>query len=102
MSCRNKSASGVAPCFHGGLCTRPGFLKTLVERAGFCVGVLIFSIGLMSGCTAVPVWEKSVFADYKMKPDRDLLSDAMADHFHISREASTGGRAVGGSGCGCN
>jgi hypothetical protein len=37
-----------------------------------------------------------------MKPDRDPLGDAMADHMYFSREASQGGNGIGGGGCGCN
>jgi len=37
-----------------------------------------------------------------MNPDRDPLATAMAEHVFFSREAASGGRGVGGSGCGCN
>lgn len=59
---------------------------------------------LASGCTTqrVQPWERGTFADYTMRIDRDPLATAMAEHTWFSREASTGGRGVGGSGCGCN
>jgi hypothetical protein len=41
-------------------------------------------------------------ADYTMNPDRDPLGTMMDDHVNFSREAASGGKGVGGSGCGCN
>jgi len=37
-----------------------------------------------------------------MRPDRNPLAQGFADHTWFSREASSGGRGVGGGGCGCN
>jgi len=60
-----------------------------------------------SGCTSsnlarVKPWERTALADYTMNPGRDPLATTAAEHVYFSREASAGGRAVGGSGCGCN
>ena len=60
-----------------------------------------------SGCssaklTRVQPWERATLADYTMRSDRDPLHTAMSVHIFFSREASSGGRGVGGSGCGCN
>jgi len=61
------------------------------------------AVGLfLSGCTTVHPWERAALADYPMRPDRDSLATAMTEHIYFSREASSGGRGVGGSGCGCN
>jgi hypothetical protein len=59
---------------------------------------------LASGCSTVRVepWERGTFTEYAMKPDRDPLASAMSEHTFFSREATGGGRAVGGSSCGCN
>lgn len=62
---------------------------------------------LFSGCASadlvrVKPWERATLADYTMRPDRDRLNTAMAEHTFFSRETATGGRGVGGSGCGCN
>lgn len=62
---------------------------------------------LSSGCATprldrVKPWERAVHADYTMRSDRDPLHMAMADHLFFSRESASGGRGVGGSGCGCN
>jgi hypothetical protein len=65
-----------------------------------------FGLGLIatlfSGCTTVQPWERAALADYTMRPDRDPLLSSMSEHIYFSREASSGGRGVGGSGCGCN
>ena len=57
---------------------------------------------VFSGCQTVQPWERGVMADYMMRSDRDPLQDAMSEHIYFSRESSSGGRGVGGSGCGCN
>lgn len=62
---------------------------------------------LSSGCTSaeltrVKPWERATLADYVMRPDRDPLHTAMTEHVYFSRETASGGRGVGGSGCGCN
>jgi hypothetical protein len=50
----------------------------------------------------VQPWERATLTDYTMRPDRDPLAVALAEHTYFSRESATGGRGVGGSGCGCN
>ena len=64
--------------------------------------VLVLAALGTSGCTAVQPWERATLSSYAMRPDRDPLAQAMSDHIYFSREATTGGRSVGGSGCGCN
>jgi hypothetical protein len=54
------------------------------------------------GCSAVQPWERATLTSYSMRTDRDPLAVAMSEHIYFSRESSTGGRGVGGSGCGCN
>ncbi len=67
------------------------------------LGLLLAGLtALLSGCTTVHPWERATLADYTMRPDRDPLHNTMFEHIYFSREASTGGRGVGGSGCGCN
>jgi hypothetical protein len=59
--------------------------------------------GLLStGCANVKPWERGSLADYTMRGDRDPLAVANAEHMWFSREGSSGGRGVGGGGCGCN
>jgi hypothetical protein len=62
---------------------------------------------LLGGCSTasavrVRPWERGALADQTMNPDRDPLGGGMSDHVFFSREAASGGRGVGGSGCGCN
>ncbi len=57
---------------------------------------------LCSGCTHVAPWERAALADPIMRADRDLLGNQFAEHMWFSREAATGGRGIGGGGCGCN
>lgn len=70
--------------------------------------VLLLLLGglafLCTGCVTAKVqpWERAALADYTMRPDRDPLHNTMSEHIYFSREASSGGRGVGGSGCGCN
>jgi hypothetical protein len=61
----------------------------------------------MGGCATasavrVQPWERGNLADVSMNPDRDPLGSAMTEHVYFSREAASGGKGVGGSGCGCN
>ena len=60
---------------------------------------------LLMGCSpkiTVSPMERYHHADFVMKADRDPLVLKMNDHAYFSREGSRGGRATGGSGCGCN
>ena len=68
---------------------------------------LVASALFSSGCqnanlVRVKPWERAALTDYTMRADRDRLNTAMAEHIYFSRETATGGRGVGGSGCGCN
>jgi hypothetical protein len=61
----------------------------------------------LSGCAStsavrVQPWERATLADYTMQPDRDPVGTQLSEHIYFSREAATGGRGVGGAGCGCN
>lgn len=72
------------------------------------VCLLSVAVGLfLSGCAStelvrVKPWQRATLAEYSMRPDRDPLNTAMAEHVYFSRETASGGRGVGGSGCGCN
>ncbi len=72
-------------------------------RAAWAVLALTVSF-FGTGCatTRVQSWQRGTLTDYTMRPNRDPLATAMAEHTYFSREASVGGRGVGGSGCGCN
>lgn len=69
--------------------------------------LLLPAAAMLTGCTnpslvRVKPWQRATLADYTMRPDRDPLNTAMAEHVYTSRETASGGRGVGGSGCGCN
>jgi hypothetical protein len=65
----------------------------------------ILSLALLTsltGCASVKPWQRGFLADPIMQPDRDPMQAAQLDHVYFSREAASGGRTVGGGGCGCN
>ena len=64
--------------------------------------LLLAVLPLLTGCANVKPWERSTLADYTMRADRDPLTGALSEHMWFSREAASGGRSVGGGGCGCN
>ena len=72
------------------------------RRPRFLIVGLLVAVSMGGGCSAVQPWERAALASYSMRADRDPLAMAMTEHINFSREASTGGRGVGGSGCGCN
>ncbi|MFH0881283.1 MAG: DUF4266 domain-containing protein [Lentisphaerota bacterium] len=71
-------------------------------RLGFIFICAVALLGLLAGCSTVQPWQRGKLADYTMRPDRDPLSDSLLEHIYFTREASAGGRGVGGGGCGCN
>jgi hypothetical protein len=56
----------------------------------------------ITGCTTVKPWQRGYLADPIMQPDRYPITAEQIDHVYFSREAASGGRTVGGGGCGCN
>jgi hypothetical protein len=75
----------------------PNLMKRKILAA---LGLVVLLSG--GGCANVKPWERATLADYSMRPDRDPLTVALGEHMWFSREASSGGRGVGGGGCGCN
>jgi hypothetical protein len=62
------------------------------------------ALGLLAttGCQKVKPWQRGTLAESVMRADRDPLGVAQDEHIYFSREAASGGRGVGGGGCGCN
>lgn len=61
----------------------------------------------LSGCTSTDLvrvrpWERAALSSYSMRSGRDPIHTMMMEHTYFSREIASGGRGVGGSGCGCN
>jgi hypothetical protein len=50
----------------------------------------------------VEAWERGVLARDDMQLDADQVRTFSDEHIYFSKEALTGGRGVGGGGCGCN
>lgn len=73
----------------------------ILARLATLVGILC----ACSGCALVsPVqpWEKGTLARPAMLIEGDALETRFDEHIYTSREAASGGSAVGGGGCGCN
>jgi hypothetical protein len=62
----------------------------------------LVSVLVVSGCTGVKAAERFELGRYDIRADRDPLTETLAEHIYFTREASSGGRGVGGGGCGCN
>ncbi|HEX7027997.1 MAG TPA: DUF4266 domain-containing protein [Gammaproteobacteria bacterium] len=62
----------------------------------------LLAVALLSGCAEVRPWERNILARPEMQLTPDKLSSYVDDHIYFSKEAATGGKAVGGGGCGCN
>ena len=58
----------------------------------------------LAGCASVGAkpWERGTLARPDMQLETDAVQSAFDDHVYFSKEASSGGRAFGGGGCGCN
>lgn len=71
--------------------------------AGLGLLVVLIALGA-SGCASLGVeaWERDILARPGMQLDPDPMITAFDEHIYFSKEASTGGLAGGGGGCGCN
>jgi hypothetical protein len=84
---------------------RPGALglRSRKRRSGtLCYPAAVLIMSLCGGCQTVKPWQRESLAARIMQPDRDPMGDALKEHVFFSREAASGGRSVGGGGCGCN
>lgn len=72
-----------------------------VFRRFCCLGFSLVCL-LGQGCQTVEPWEKQAFVRPSMQEEGDVLSDQLKEHAYFSREAASGGRNIGGGGCGCN
>jgi hypothetical protein len=60
------------------------------------------TLAALTSCSTVKPWEREQLARPVMDPERNALGIAISEHLYFSREATHGGRGVGGGGCGCN
>ena len=59
----------------------------------------------LNGCASMTPpqpWERGELAKPAMQFDADKLEARAQQHIYASKEAATGGYAIGGGGCGCN
>jgi len=72
---------------------------------------LLAAVVALGGCTVLgdvftfePVqpWQRGVLAQDSMQLIPDPMESYADDHLYFSKEAATGGKAVGAGGCGCN
>jgi hypothetical protein len=73
-------------------------METLRNPRWALVGLL----AMAASCQNVKPWQRATLADVTMRADRDPIGTAMEEHVFFSREEASGGRGVGGGGCGCN
>ncbi|NBO76672.1 MAG: DUF4266 domain-containing protein [Betaproteobacteria bacterium] len=64
-------------------------------------------LAAFGGCALAPqvpvaAFEKGDLARPAMQFDADRLEASFGDHIYFSKEGASGGRSVGGGGCGCN
>jgi hypothetical protein len=65
---------------------------------------LLVCLALLAGCSSMGVepWERDLLAKDSMQLVPDYFDSFYDDHIYFSKEASSGGKGVGGGGCGCN
>ena len=66
--------------------------------------ITLITMTVLSGCSSLGVqpWERDVLAQKKMQLDPYPLDTYLDEHIYYSKESSSGGKGVGGGGCGCN
>lgn len=70
----------------------------------FYITLLLGVITTTSGCASLGVqpWERDLLAKDEMALDADSVDSGLDDHIYFSKEATSGGKAFSGGGCGCN
>jgi len=68
------------------------------------VVIVLALLAMVSACSSMGVepWERDLLAKDSMQLEPDYFDSFYDDHIYFSKEASTGGKGVGGGGCGCN
>ncbi len=60
------------------------------------------SVGEIFSVEPVKPWQRGVLAQDSMQLIPDSMESYAEDHIYFSKEAATGGKSIGGGGCGCN
>lgn len=65
---------------------------------------LLIAMLQLAGCASLGVqpWERDLLAKDEMALDAEGIDLGLDDHIYFSKEATSGGRAFAGGGCGCN
>ncbi len=74
-------------------------MRNLIILAGV---LALTGCGSMFKVETVKPWQRGVLAQEDMQLIPDKMQGYADDHLYFSKEAATGGKGVGGGGCGCN
>ena len=67
--------------------------------------LMISAVLVLAACSTQPVqpWQRGDLARPEMAWERGLVEEGVIrTHTFVSKEAASGGAALGGGGCGCN
>lgn len=67
----------------------------------FRIVVVLAALSSLIGCANISVTQRAVLSRPDMQLDFDGARGKIAEHSYASKEAASGGRGVGGGGCGC-
>ena len=61
-------------------------------------------VAALGGCSSIGIkpWEREILAKPEMALDAYPIDTSFDEHVYFSKEAASGGRGLGGGGCGCN
>lgn len=85
-------------------CAAPRTVLAGTPRAALMAAALAVAAALAAGCAHLGVepWERDLLSERSMQVGADRIDIVIDDHIYFSKEAASGGRGVGGGGCGCN
>jgi Domain of unknown function (DUF4266) len=69
-------------------------------KSSVAVGLAVLTMTTI-GCANVSPSQRGVLARVEMQFDADRANTAITQHTYASKEGASGGRGVGGGGCGC-
>ncbi len=64
--------------------------------------ITLVAVLAVTGCSTVKPWQRGTLAKPEMSWSPDRLEATLESHIYYSKEASFGGTAAAGGGCGCN
>lgn len=81
------------------IATSSSTLPSRLTKISLCLAML-----QLGGCASLGVqpWERELLAKEEMALDAQSIDFGLDDHIYFSKEATSGGRAFAGGGCGCN